>query len=85
MHYRGSMTKKEIQQIIKQGWDKRRARLKKRSKANSEAAKKWKAQEDERRMLQEVQQANLKRFRHYLGQQINSEDLAKIIEEKTKK
>ena len=39
------MTKKEIQQILDQGWEARRQKLKERSAKNSQAVKEWKARE----------------------------------------
>lgn len=74
------MTKKEIRNILNDGWAERRTRIKTRGEKNSELAKKWKA----RQSLLEVQSENIRRFRHYLGQQLSEEELLRIIQEKNK-
>lgn len=85
MHHRGSMTKKEIQQIIKVGWEKRRTKNKTEAKKNSERVKKWKQEEENRRTLEETQRQAIKRFKHYLGEQLNDAEIIKLLEEKRKK
>jgi hypothetical protein len=57
------MTKKEIQQIIDRGWKERREKQLERRKKNSELVKKWTARE--KNLTEE--DANLKRWKHYLG------------------
>ena len=71
------MTKKDIQQIIDRGWDSRRAKLKEKSKKNSERTKKWKNRE----ALEREQKENLRRFRHYVASRIESVEVSGDQEE----
>lgn len=61
------MTKKELQLIINNQWNLRRALQKERNLKNSQAAKKWKAREQA--LLEQVKtimSENIKRQHHYL-------------------
>ena len=84
MHHRGSMTKKEIQTIINQGWGERREKNKTEAKKNSARTKTWNDREASLREVQNMQQANIRRLRHYLAEHLDTETVKNALENSKK-